>query len=180
MPMRVLVKSTISNLKFLFCFAIFVTFWAGPRVLANAIPHGTVELISENRWISPGQQAYFGVKFDLEKGWHIYWINPGDSGQPLQFEWHLPPELAHGDIEWPVPQRIGSPSIVDFGYEGSTILLVPVRVSSDASTMVAEQIAVDLKVLVCREICIPGKAQISLNVPIKSNRPERDVAQEKL
>jgi thiol:disulfide interchange protein DsbD len=33
---------------------------------------------------------------------------------------------------------------------------------------------VELKVLVCREICIPGKTQISLALPIKSMPPELD------
>jgi thiol:disulfide interchange protein DsbD len=151
-----------------------------PRASADVIPHGSVELISENQSISPGQQEYFGFSFELEKGWHIYWLNPGDSGQPPQFEWHLPRGFAHGEIEWPAPQRIGSSSIVDFGYEGSVVLLVPVRVSADIPSDGSEQIGVNLKVLVCREICIPGRARVSLNLPIKSNGPEVDTRNAKL
>jgi len=177
---RLLVKYAIWSLKFLACFAMFGTFLASSRAMANEIPHGSVELISENQWISPGQQTYFGFKFELEKGWHIYWVNPGDSGQPPQFEWHLPPGLAHGDTEWPAPQRVGSPPIVDFGYQNSITLLVRLRLSPDAPANGAEQLAVNLKVLVCREICIPGKAQVSMNVPIKSNRPEPDARNAKL
>lgn len=179
-PKRLLVKYGIWSFKFLACFVMFGTFLASSCAIANEIPHGSVELISENQGISPGQQTYFGFKFELEKGWHIYWVNPGDSGQPPQFEWHLPPGLAHGDTEWPAPQRIGSPPIVDFGYQNSTTLLVPVRLSSDAPAKGAEQLAVTLKVLVCQEICIPGKAQVSMNVPIKLTRPEPDVGNAKL
>lgn len=173
-------KYSIRSLKFLARFAMSGMFLASPSAMANEIPHGSVELISENQWISPGQQAYFGFNFALEKGWHIYWMNPGDSGQPPQFEWHLPPGLTHGETEWPAPRRIGSFPIVDFGYQDSITLLVPVRVSSDVPAKGTEQLAVNLKVLVCREICIPGKAQVSMNVPIKSNRPEPDVRNAKL
>lgn len=177
---RLLVKYGIWSFEFLACFVMFGALLASSCAMANEIPHGSVELISENQWISPGRQTYFGFKFELEKGWHIYWVNPGDSGQPPQFEWHLPSGLSPGDMEWPAPQRIGSPPIVDFGYENSTTLLVRVRLSPDAPAKGAEQLAVNLKVLVCREICIPGKAQVSMIVPIKLNGPEPDVGNAKL
>lgn len=177
---RALVKCAIRSLKFLACLATSGTFFVSPRAMANQIPHGSVTLISEDQWISPGQEAYFGFKFVLEQGWHIYWINPGDSGQPPHFEWNLPRGFTPGEIEWPAPQRIGSSSIVDFGYESSAMLLVPVRVSADVLPNTSEQLAVNLKVLVCREICIPGRAEVSASVPIKSTRPEPNIRTAKL
>jgi thiol:disulfide interchange protein DsbD len=36
------------------------------------------------------------------------------------------------------------------------------------------QVGGELRVLVCREVCIPGKAQLSLTIPIKSQTPEVD------
>ena len=59
----------------------------------NAIPHGTVELLAERQGIQPGHEILLGLYFRLEKGWHIYWINPGDSGEPPRLEWHLPAGL---------------------------------------------------------------------------------------
>ena len=53
------------------------------------IPHGTVELISENQSIAIGHPFYLGLHFQLEKGWHIYWVNPGDSGEPPRVTWQL-------------------------------------------------------------------------------------------
>lgn len=52
------------------------------RAAPVAIPHGTVELISGHDSIQPGRNFQLGLKFQLEKGWHIYWTNPGDAGQP--------------------------------------------------------------------------------------------------
>jgi DsbC/DsbD-like thiol-disulfide interchange protein len=144
------------------------------RVSAASIPHGKVDFVAENQWITPGRQTYFGLNFQLEKGWHIYWINPGDSGQPPRVEWHLPAGLSAREIEWPAPRRLGTSTVVDFGYDDAVTLLVPMRVSSKLPTNQVVKLGADLKVLVCREICIPGKAQLSLSLPIKSTPPEVD------
>jgi DsbC/DsbD-like thiol-disulfide interchange protein len=141
---------------------------------AASIPHGTVDLIAENQWITPGGETYFGLNFQLEKGWHIYWMNPGDSGQPPRVAWHLPTGLRAGEIEWPAPRRLGTSSIVDFGYDHAVMLLVAMRASSTLPASQAVQLGAELKVLVCREICVPGKAQISLTFPIKPMPPEVD------
>ncbi len=122
----------------------------------------------------PRGKTYLGMNFQLEKGWHIYWVNPGDSGQPPQVEWHLPTGLRVGAMEWPAPRRLGTSTIVDFGYEHAVMLLVPIRASSALPTNQAVHLAAELKVLVCREICIPGKAQFSLPLPVKSMPPEVD------
>jgi DsbC/DsbD-like thiol-disulfide interchange protein len=145
----------------------------GARAAAS-IPHGTVALVAENQWIAPGRQTYLGLNFQLEKGWHIYWINPGDSGQPPRVQWHLPDGLSVGEIEWPAPSRLGTSTIVDFGYDDAVMLLVPVRVSSTLPANKTVRIDAELSVLVCREICVPGKTQISLSLPIEPRAPEPD------
>jgi thiol:disulfide interchange protein DsbD len=63
---------------------------------------------------------------------------------------------------------------VDFGYDGGVMLLVPVRASSTLPANKAARIVAELSVLVCREICVPGKTQISLSLPIESTAPEPD------
>src|SRR5260370_32484914 len=146
----------------------------GSRALAASIPHGTVDLVPENQWITPGRQIYLGLNFHLEKGWHIYWVNPGDSGQPPRVEWRLPAGLSSAKTEWPAPRRLGTSTIVDFGYEDAVTLLVPVRTSATLPPNQELQLGANLKLLICKEICIPGKAQISLTLPIKSMPPEVD------
>ena len=142
-----------------------------------AIPHGTVELVAENQWIEPAHESYLGLHFELEKGWHIYWVNPGDSGEPPRVAWQLPTGVTVGEIQWPAPQRLGTTSIVDFGYEDGVTLLVPVRVepSLAAKSPAQAQFGAQVKVLVCREICIPGKAQLSLTVRIQPQPSAADL-----
>jgi len=145
----------------------------GARAAAS-IPHGTVDLIAESQWIAPGNQIYIGLNFQLEKGWHIYWVNPGDSGQPPRVEWHIPAGLSAGELEWPAPRRLGTSTIVDFGYDNAVMLLVALHASSTLPANQAAQIGAEVKVLVCREICVSGKAHVSMTLPIKSMPPEQD------
>ena len=167
-------RHLIVSLRLSSLLALVLILLPGTRASAASIPHGTVDLVAENQSIAPGRQTYFGLNFQLEKGWHIYWINPGDSGQPPRVLWHLPDGLSAGEIKWPAPRRLGTSTIVDFGYDGTVMLLVPVRASSTLTVHQAARIVADLSVLVCREICVPGKTQISLSLPIESTVPEPD------
>jgi DsbC/DsbD-like thiol-disulfide interchange protein len=167
-------RNPIEILRFFSRFILILILLPDVRGSAASIPHGTVDFVAENQWISPGRQTYFGLNFQLDKGWHIYWINPGDSGQPPRVEWHLPAGLRAGEIDWPAPRRLGTPTVVDFGYNDAVMLLVSMRASSVLSTNPAVKLGAELRVLVCREICIPGKAQVSISLPIKSMPPEAD------
>ena len=153
---------------------LVLTSFATLRASAASIPHGTVDLVAEDKWIAPGHQSYIGLHFQLEKGWHIYWVNPGDSGQPPAAEWSLSKGLAVGEMEWPTPRRLGTSAIADFGYEDAVTLLVPIRAAATLRPNQPAQLGAELHTLVCREICIPGKAHLSLSRPIKSMLPEVD------
>src|SRR5437763_14353945 len=67
--------------------------------------HARVELVSQQASFVPGQENLLGIQFSLEKDWHIYWINPGDSGQPPVLQWQLPAGFSAGEIQRPRPER---------------------------------------------------------------------------
>ena len=138
------------------------------------IPHGTLELVAENQSIAAGHTIHLGLHFQLEKGWHIYWVNPGDSGEPPRLKWRLPPGASVGEVAWPTPRRLGTSTIVDFGYEDDVMLIVPMHAAASMATQGLAQVGAEVKVLVCREMCIPGKAQLSLTLPMKSQLPVAD------
>jgi thiol:disulfide interchange protein DsbD len=141
-----------------------------------AIPHGTVELLAEQQSIQPGHAILLGLHFRLEKGWHIYWINPGDSGEPPRLEWHLPAGLRAGAIEWPAPSRLPIPPLVDYGYEEEVLLPVPIESTSSLAGRSEATLAADMKAIVCREVCIPAKAQLALSLPVRAERPRESAA----
>src|SRR5208282_5063450 len=161
------------------CGAALLLSAASAQAEGTPIPHGTLELIAESQWIekrevAAGQKFDVGLRFQLEKGWHIYWVNPGDSGEPPRVAWQLPAGLTPGAIEWPAPRRLGTSTIVDFGYDDAVMLIVPMQAEASLAAQSQAQVGAEVKVLVCREMCIPGKAQLSLILPIKSQTPPPD------
>jgi thiol:disulfide interchange protein DsbD len=115
---------------------------ATARAEGTPIPHGTLELIADKQWLASGGAIDAGLHFQLEKGWHIYWINPGDSGEPPRVDWHLPGGVTAGAMEWPTPQRFQtSSSIVDYGYVDAVLLIVPLHVDASLAGQATAQIA---------------------------------------
>ena len=85
-----------------------VALGGGIEVGAQSSPafHGKVDLIAEDDVLESDRVAWVGLLFDLEKGWHIYWVNPGDAGESPRIQWHLPTGFQAGDIRWPTPLRL--------------------------------------------------------------------------
>ncbi len=141
----------------------------------TAIPHGTLELIAHDQSIAAGHTLDLGFRFQLDKGWHIYWVNPGDSGEPPRVEWQLPAGLTAGAMEWPTPRRLESANIVDYGYEDTVLLIVPLHAAISLAAQKPVRLGAQVRLLVCsHEMCIPGKAELSLILPIKSQAPAPD------
>lgn len=123
-------------------------------------PHIQVQLVSEYQQLSSGQN-WLGVLLLPDALWHTYWRNPGDSGEAPTIEWTLPQGVSAGKIQWPVPKQIKVAHLVNYGYEGSVLLMVPVNISKAyAQNHHDVAIKVDLSWLVCKEDCIPGWATL--------------------
>lgn len=103
----------------------------------------------------------------LEPGWHIYWINPGDSGQPPSFKWQLPSGFSAQEIQWPRPERMQpSKELADFGYHDEVLLPLTIHASSTSSLNTSVEFGAEAKWLVCREVCIPEHADLRLTLPV--------------
>ncbi len=148
-------------------FAVVVLSAALLRAEPSRIPHGTVDLVPAVSSIGPGAAFQVGLLFRLESGWHIYWKNPGDSGQPPRLKWELPAGLTAGEIEWPAPKRLPVGPLLDYGYEGAVLLPITIKASPDLPANSSQSLNANLRVLVCRETCMPGKAALGLTLPVR-------------
>lgn len=139
-----------------------------PLVLAQALHpvHGRAELISEESAVHPGQQIWLGLYFTLENGWHTYWVNPGDSGQPAFVRWQLPTGWQAGAMLWPVPERIPDHSAVDYGYQNDVLLIAPTRAPAHLSVGSTVDMRASVEWLVCRDLCVPVQTTVDLPLPV--------------
>ena len=125
-----------------------------------------VSLISEVETIQPGTPFWVGLYFKLAPHWHIYWRNAGDAGFPPQIEWQLPEGFQAGDLEFPFPERIQYEDFINFGYEGE--ILFPIRITPPADWQGGNEVTLnaDVNWLICKEVCIPEAAKLSLSLPV--------------
>src|SRR5262245_56125414 len=76
----------------MFAFVVALALVPAP-VLAAAVsaPHVQVALVADTTSMQPGSDLHVGLRFAPERGWHVYWRNPGDSGEAPRLTWRLPP-----------------------------------------------------------------------------------------
>ena len=130
--------------------------------------HLTAELTSVAPAIAPGGTLGVGLVLTLEEKWHVYWKNAGDSGEPPRITWTLPRGITAGPMQFPIPSRLPLGPLMDFGYENAVAF--PVQISASKGVQPGP-IHLDAKVdwLVCREVCIPGKAHLGLDLQVAAN-----------
>jgi thiol:disulfide interchange protein DsbD len=136
--------------------------------------HLKVELLADTTTVnSAGQNFQLGLHFHLDPGWHIYWINAGDSGLPPTVQWKLPasmPVSSIGPMQFPVPQRLPLGPLMDFGYEHDVLFPFAVQLHPTAA-LTGSSLPIEANVhwLVCSQVCIPGKGTVTLSLPLTSS-----------
>jgi thiol:disulfide interchange protein DsbD len=134
--------------------------FAGPTATAA---HLTVQLAVPPAQIYPGQSFTAGLYFKLDPGWHVYWTNAGDSGEPPSIKWNLPAGVTAGALQFPAPKRLPLGPLMDFGYENEVLFPIPVQVAQDFKPSgPTATLGGKVTWLVCREVCIPGHAELAV------------------
>lgn len=144
----------------------------GPAQEGPSKPHVQASLLSEVLSIQPGQPFFVGLRLVMEPGWHTYWMNPGDSGLPTRVAWKPPEGVSVAPFEWPTPTAFATGPLVSYGYAGEVVLLA--RVTTPATLPPGQSLTLGGRVswLECQEICVPGKADLSLTLPVEATAPQ--------
>ena len=147
----------------------------GERLKGFAAPRARpvkAELIAEHASLQPGGKTRIGVSLDIEKGWHIYAKEPGDAGLATKVTWSGPAGAVFGPLVWPSPQEFIDPGdIKTFGYSGAVVLSSNLSLSPQAKAGEPAQVAAKVEWLACKEICLPGAAQLELTLPVSAAIP---------
>ena len=130
--------------------------------------HLTVEMMSAGPAIARGGSQTVAFVFSMEDGWHVYWRNAGYAGYPPRVKWTLPAGVTTDGLQFPAPERLPLETTVDYGYEDSVAYPVTVQAAALAKPDKNGNVhlAAKLDWLVCKQVCVPGKADLGLDLKL--------------
>ena len=143
----------IEAMRQLSIIAIIAYLILAPQAQAMERPY-RVSLIGDG---FDGTAWHTGILIELDDGWKTYWRMPGEAGIPPDFTWKtsVPADVV---VNFPTPGRYHDASGETVGYEHEVVF--PVTVNAGPATSVT----VDLSLFfaVCKDVCIPAKAEASI------------------
>ena len=132
--------------------------------------HVKAALVAEHAAFTPGEN-WVALQLKPDSGWHTYWQNPGDSGLPTKLEWTLPADVHAGAIHWPYPRLFTLGGLAIYGYGEETLYLVPIQVPANWPQNRPLTLQAKAQWLACADVCIPGKADLTLTLPVQAGTP---------
>jgi len=128
--------------------------------------HVEAQLVNETTALLRGGDTSVALMLTPEPGWHTYWSNPGDSGLATKVEWTLPEGVSASAIQWPAPHPAPLGDLTNYGYDSETLHLVSISVPADWPLSTPLTLKAKAKWLVCKDVCIPGSAELALTLPV--------------
>lgn len=166
---------------------MFVVFWFllipsvfGKESAFVTTKHTTASLITYTNTITVNTPLLVGLHLQLAPGWHTYWRNPGDAGDPAEIT-----ITAHGafsgttnTILWPTPTRIREGSFMSYAYTGDVLLplLLPLTPTQNVTPRQETTLNAHAHWLVCAQLCIPEEADFTLTLPTGTRQLSSQVA----
>ncbi len=113
-----------------------------------------------------------GLQIEPKPGWITYWREPGNNGIPPQITIAPQSGVTLDAISYPVPKHISSGKVEDIGYEAPVTLPLSLT-ASKVGPVVLDATAF---IGICKDICIPFQAQLSLKLGTAAqSRPQEEM-----
>ncbi|MDE8604847.1 protein-disulfide reductase DsbD family protein [Marinomonas sp. RSW2] len=150
-------------------FAHFITWFVflvcSSQIMANEQGDDSrlisISLITESGNPSAGSTQDLAIIMTPKKGWHGYWINPGDAGFPNNLNWQLPDGVSVGEVQYPAPSQLVVSDIMNYIYHGEYALLAPITIDKGIAAGTSLTIRLGMSYLVCDpSSCLPEQQTI--------------------
>jgi thiol:disulfide interchange protein len=130
--------------------------------------------VAEHNSIQPGNSFWVAITLKIDKGWHLYWKNPGDSGLPISMEWTFPDGVVLKSVQWSTPVRLDLDGLIGFCYENEAVLLAELSLNEGFNRDLIE-IKSMISWLACSDSsCQPGSQEVHLSLPLSELTPENN------
>lgn len=157
------------------CFLIGVlSFFLFVPPVAMAQPvQSRITLLTGDAALGGGGRILLGIQIEPQAGWKTYWRTAGESGLPPTFEFRTYQNTNKPQILWPAPSRLSLQGQESYGYNGAVIFPFWAQ-PLDASKPLVLEIQADYAV--CKDICVPEEALLTLTLPPGSSHAQADLA----
>ena len=142
--------------------------------------HVTAQIVAEPGTLRPGKTLWVMLHLEIKDGWHTYWRNPGDSGQPPDIAWTLPDGVTAGAIHWPYPDELPYGPLLNYGYSDNAYHLVPIALSESWPEGKPVDLNANATWLACSDICVPESGSFTLSLPTAATTPQTNGESAKL
>lgn len=155
-----------------------VGFAPGVATAVQETTYSRIELIAEQASVpATGGRVTLGFHLEPNRGWHAYWLNPGDAGKEPSIDWALPDGFTVQPLQFPTPHLIPFGDFNTYGYEDAILLLADVDVPAGLEPGTAIRIAGEAGWVVCDDaLCVPEDADIELTMLVGDGAIDVDVA----
>lgn len=152
----------------LFCMAPAFLGALPPSSGPDSSPVKKVELLvidAGDRTADPSIPFRMAFHIELEPGWHLYWVNPGDAGLAPFVRWTLPEGFEAGPLRHPVPEKTDDGGIISFELESPVLLLFDITPPPSLPSGGSWEASAVLEWMACKESCVIGETAARISLP---------------
>src|SRR6185437_15001787 len=135
-------KGYMPSMRFFLAMALFLLGSLPAAAQVEPGPKVAPRLVAERSIVAPGERVPVALELKMKPGWQA------------------------GEIEWPYPKRLPVGPLMDYGYEGTVWLLTAVQAPAAAKPGDTVTLNATGSWLVCREVCIPEDANLTLPITV--------------
>ncbi len=165
-------------LRFLICLAVLFAIPSLARAEESNVvrsPQAAVSIVSANSAVQ-GRVTELGLLLHLQPGWHIYWSDPGDAGQPPSIHLLSPPGAKFGGLRYPAPSWLQAEGLGVYVETGTVLLPFTLELPTPPS-VAGIAIHARARWLVCNpKICLPESGEFGLHLPRGTPTPSKQAA----
>jgi DsbC/DsbD-like thiol-disulfide interchange protein/cytochrome c biogenesis protein CcdA len=173
---------SVAILRSMLMTVIALLFAASPL---NAQTHITASLVAESSVPASGTSATIALQMQPAKGWHGYWLNPGEAGFATRLDWKLPKDVTVSTPRYPVPERLVVAGLMNHVFNGEHALLMQLTLPAIAPMGMKLPLRLSADWLACTDkICVPEHADLALDLTVgdgaMQSQPQFDAWRAKL
>lgn len=146
----------MKRILYVFCFFLLTEAFS-----AQAQPAVRAELLAQKETVFAGKEFFLALKLTLPRGWHVYWKNPGDAGEPVSLKLDLPEGFEETGRFWPAPDRFSVGTLTEYGYKREAWMIVRIRAADQLKKGDVFEISGKAVWLGCRDECVPMSGNVA-------------------